>query len=179
MIQSHGISPADSAKDHDPAIPGQASDRRYSTEDQQRIASLRKKLQYTAWLPGVVIAEKHREAGNGIWLLLALLCTCDWESGIWRGRELELATVLGVTERTVRNWLRRLKHIDVKVRRYPYSVAIYLPEWLVPNRQIARARERRTFSWRSEKTLRRIGNTADGPESLGSIMRRFPKPNTP
>lgn len=102
---------------------------------------------YDARLPGHLFDHKWiKEIGACTYPLLGVLAiTRDWETNIWRGNEPELAEVLGISERQVRNQLRRLKKIDaIEIRRFPYSIEIHIADRLLPRQDAPRTRARRT-----------------------------------
>ena len=89
---------------------------------------------YFSGLSGIIYTSTWREiiGDSGYPLLNILAIGSTWnDQHIWRGNIGELAELMGVSDKTVRNQLNKLKQIEgFKVVRYPYSLAIYIPDRL-------------------------------------------------
>ncbi len=106
---------------------------------QEQIRSLRERLTDPRWhvrMPGTLFTTKWRELlgkGTCYQLLAVLMRTCSWERREWHGNIFQLAAVMGLSERTVRYQLNKLKQIDgFKVHRHPWSITIYMPDRIFP-----------------------------------------------
>jgi len=105
----------------------------------EEIENLRTRLtdhQYHLRQPGTLYEKKWRELlGNGTCyqLIGVLMRTCNWRDRRWHGNIFALAAVMGVSEKTVRNQLNKLKKLnDFEVHRHPWSITIFLPKRFFP-----------------------------------------------
>ena len=147
--------------------------RRKTTKD--KVESLRSRLnQYHARLPGHLFTGEWREIiGPAYPLVGVLIVTCDWNSGRWHGGIPELAIAIGVTEKTIGNWLRQLKKINgFEIDRHPYSITIYLPEPMRPKS------DRKNQGTRKEKPLIQKRNDVRETRNKGEFQDFAQKRNS-
>ena len=105
----------------------------------EQIRSLHERLtdpQYHLRQTGTLYTKKWRELlvnGTCYQLLGVLMRTCNWRDRRWHGNIFTLAAVMGVSERTVRYQLNKLKKISgFEVYRHPWSITVFLPERIFP-----------------------------------------------
>ena len=51
----------------------------------------------------------YRRLGNAFWLFVYILTRMDEQTGIWRGRYSQIIRKIGVSESTIRRWIRSLE----------------------------------------------------------------------
>lgn len=118
-----------------PPIDYPARDERWRKE---KIESLRKRLvdpKYHVRMPGSLFTAEWREliGSSGYQLLGTLIRLSDWKTRRWYGNIFALAEVLGLSDKTIRNQLNKLKMISgFRVIRHPWSITVELPERLYP-----------------------------------------------
>lgn len=128
--------------------------RRKNPSHQEMVESLRERLKYNTVLPGVIFTKAWAE-GDGLetkgihntYQLLGILsCTVDWKTGLWFGRITVLAEVMGVTPKTVENWIRQLHKglPDFEWYQGRNSIEIQLPKWLIPSHLVEKHKKSRT-----------------------------------
>lgn len=107
-------------------------------EHREIVSKLRKKLkQGHARIHGHhCVGDWYNDIGPAYPLLLVILCICDWDTGRVRTYVWALAEVIGVSEKCIYLWLKRLQKINgLEVKRLRYGIAIYLHNRLIPNKE--------------------------------------------
>lgn len=127
----------------------------------------------------LITAEYSRQLKRSVWLLLLFIRHCDWNTGIWRGTEGKLADELGISDRTIRTWLRQLANLGVTWKRYPNSIEVRLPDALIPNSKtgkLARSDRKKQYKG-SENATQVIGKTtASLTDMKTSLANHFAVP---
>lgn len=130
--------PGEEAASSSSSLPEDEYDARDEEWRKKKVKSLHDRLtdpRFHLRLPGTLLTAAWRVqiGGSSYPLLLILLQTSDWKQRRWHGNIFALAGVLGVSEKTVRNQLNRLKCITgFRVVKHPWSITIFLPERLYP-----------------------------------------------
>ena len=78
--------------------------------------------------PDILLSQEFLKLlGPATRTLLVIMRTCEWDTGVWRGKQEELALWLATDVKTIRNHLNILKRLGVTRKQLPYSMRIFLP----------------------------------------------------